>query len=104
MTVSGTQEGAITDVRDAIRLAKEYVKLVLSDEKYYDVGLEETEYDESDDHWKITIGFSRPWNTDGIYQQQAGVQIGILRPTGRSYKVVEIASDGKVLRMRNRYE
>lgn len=47
-------------VQEAVAKAKEYVRDVYADEKIRFVGLEEIEW--SDDVWRITIGFSRPWD------------------------------------------
>ena len=104
MNVSGVEKRPITDVRDAIRVAKDYVKYVLEGEYYTSIGLEETEYNLSNDTWRITIGFSRPWDTSAKYQEQIGVQMGYLKPTQRSFKVVEVAPDGTVMGMKNRLE
>ena len=49
------------DVKDAVRLAKAYVRDVFADENVSDVGLEETRFDESANRWTITIGFRRPY-------------------------------------------
>jgi hypothetical protein len=51
------------DVKSAINIAKEWVRDVLKDEEPANVGLEEVEHDDQQGVWKITIGFSRPWNT-----------------------------------------
>ncbi len=50
------------DVKDATRAAKEYWEHVYSDEETKDVGLEEVQFDESHNTWKITFGFSWPWD------------------------------------------
>jgi hypothetical protein len=50
------------DVKDAVRLAKTYVREVFADENINEVGLEETRFDESSGQWTITIGFRRPFD------------------------------------------
>lgn len=51
------------DVKEAVIHAKDWLKDTLSDENPTNVGLEEVEFDEAQHIWKITLGFSRPWNT-----------------------------------------
>ncbi len=50
------------DVKEAISLARDYVKEVFTEEQISAVGLEEVEFDESSDNWHVTIGFTRPWD------------------------------------------
>jgi hypothetical protein len=51
------------DVKDAVKAAKNWVLDVMQDEQPTNLGLEEVEFDEPHHIWKITLGFSRPWNT-----------------------------------------
>ncbi len=53
------------DVKQAVRAAKEYVAELYEDEHIMNVGLEEVVFEESPAVWKITIGFSRPWDLKG---------------------------------------
>ena len=73
------------EVKDAVRLAKDYVADLFEAEQITNVGLEEVEFDLSSNSWKVTIGFSRPWD-------QKGPLVAALaeRSPARSYKVVRI--------------
>jgi hypothetical protein len=82
-----------------IRAAKEFVADALADEKPINIGLEEIEYDPDQQLWKVTIGFSRPWNTE----RDALTALGGERALRRTYKVLDIKDVGlDVLSMRNR--
>jgi hypothetical protein len=86
------------DVRTAVHMAKNYVKDILEEEKPVNIGLEEVEFDPGTDEWRVTIGFSRAWDSPTV-------RMSILEdtPSRRSFKVVRIAnSTSEVLSMRNR--
>lgn len=51
------------DVQQAVKLAKDWVLDVMKDEDPINLGLEEVEFDDPSQVWKITLGFSRPWNS-----------------------------------------
>lgn len=51
------------DVRQAVKSAKDWVLDVMKAETPVNLGLEEVEFDDQNQVWKITLGFSRPWNT-----------------------------------------
>lgn len=51
------------DVKTAITIAKDFVAEVLAEERPSNIGLEEVEFDDRDDRWLVTVGFSRPWNS-----------------------------------------
>lgn len=90
------------DVKEAVGIAKAHIADVFADEEIEDVGLEEAV---RDDHaptgapvWKITIGFTRPWNrkidtaTMLRWQHRA-----------RAYKTVEIDErEGAILGVTDR--
>ena len=81
------------DVKDAVKIAKEYIADVFSDDDPFNIGLEEVEHDEFGDRWRITIGFSRPWN---ISQNIPNFLVrDSSDPPKRSYRVV-VVEDGKV--------
>lgn len=85
---------------DAIRTAKAYVADVFRDEKPVNMGLEELLYDDRDNIWRVTIGFSRDWQVPlvrrGFIAQVAP------EPLDRTFKVIEIRdSDGTVIGMKN---
>ena len=70
-------------VKDAVRMAKTYVTDLFADEQIMNVGLEEIEFDGMTNVWRITIGFSRPW--DQKKNLTAALVEGHQR---RSYKVL----------------
>ena len=48
------------DVKQAAKIAAEYFADLYADQKYSDILLEEVEYDEDDNVWRITLGYSPP--------------------------------------------
>ena len=72
-------------VKDAVRMAKTYVTDLFADEEIYNVGLEEVEFDGMKNGWRITVGFSRPWDHKTLL---TGALVDG-RPA-RSYKMVVI--------------
>lgn len=82
------------DVKEAVRVAKDYVIELFAEEGIVDVGLEEVDFDQLD-NWVVTIGFSRPWN------RNIGSVLG--GQVSRSYKAIRIQDgDGKVLSIKDR--
>ncbi len=75
------------DVKEAVWKAKDYIGELFAGEEITYVGLEEVVFDEESDNWKITIGFSRPWNNRNAF----ATRLGDLR-TMRSYKVICISN------------
>jgi len=51
------------EVREAVKSAKDWVLDVMKEEHPVNLGLEEVEFDDKNRVWKITLGFSRPWNS-----------------------------------------
>jgi hypothetical protein len=81
-------------VKEAIAKAKDYVWDLFSDDKIEHVALEEVEFDHHNNLWRITIGFSRPW------EQTAGL---LGRGAPRAYKLVEIDDEtGQLRAVKNR--
>jgi hypothetical protein len=75
------------DVKEAVATAKKYVGELFAQEGITNLGLEEVEFNEQAGEWRVTVGFSRPW--DGV-----GIFASVAQPNPRrSYKVVRI-SDG----------
>lgn len=86
------------DVKQAVRLAKDYVGEVYDGEQISNVGLEEVEFNPVSHQWKITVGFSRLWDREN----PTPIPISTIRRP-RSYKVVVIGdSNGQVLSMKDR--
>ena len=84
-------------VQDAVTTAKKHIQDLYSDEEIVHVGLEEVVLD--DDIWKVTIGFSRPWDISTT----SPISIVSPRPRPRTYKRVTIKDgDGEVLSIENR--
>ena len=87
------------DANEAIKSAKAQLKIYFNEEGISDLGLEEVDFSEADQEWRITLGFSRPWN------KYAGTIAEMMqRRPDRVYKVVHIPENGspKALRVSNR--
>nr|VFK27531.1 MAG: hypothetical protein BECKMB1821G_GA0114241_102838 [Candidatus Kentron sp. MB]VFK32086.1 MAG: hypothetical protein BECKMB1821I_GA0114274_102937 [Candidatus Kentron sp. MB]VFK75648.1 MAG: hypothetical protein BECKMB1821H_GA0114242_102811 [Candidatus Kentron sp. MB] len=50
------------EAKEAIKRAIEYVADVFEPENPKNIGLEEITLDERYNEWKVTVGFSRPWD------------------------------------------
>lgn len=89
------------DAKEAVRLAKQHVRYLFAEETITDMGLEEVEFNESDDTWSITIGFSRPWDQPcPIFGPALYSQMEVPR---RSYKAILISgSDAKIISVKDR--
>jgi hypothetical protein len=89
------------NANEAVRLAKLHVLDLFAEENIKNIGLEEVEFNESDNEWSITIGFSRPWDEPNSLLSAALVsQMGNPK---RSYKVVLISNlDARVISVKNR--
>lgn len=90
------------DVKQAIAAAKSYIAEVYADEGVANLGLEETELDPAQDVWRITLSFSRPWNTPRTRAQEVLESLGAVSTLRRSHKTVVVAPDGSVLSMKDR--
>ena len=86
------------DVRQAARTAKEYIVDLFADEQITNVGLEEVVFEDMSNNWKITIGFSRPWD------RKNALAVALADPrSARSYKVIRIDDDdGRVVSLTDR--
>ena len=88
------------NVQEAVNRARTYLAELYVDEKISNVGLEEVELDDKTNTWKITIGFSRPWDEPRnpfavITNQQTDLK--------RSYKLVQVNNEtGMILSVKNR--
>ncbi len=74
------------NVKDAVKMATEYVADIFATENPENIGLEEVFLNEHENMWEVTIGFSRPWD-----HQKMGILASVqsLNPT-RRYKIVKI--------------
>lgn len=88
------------EVKEAVALAKQYIREVFAEEPMIDLGLEEVEFDDSSGAWLITFGFSRPW--DDIKTPNPFAAIGGFKKK-RDYKIVRISDqDKKRISVKNR--
>ena len=86
------------DVRQAAGKARAFIADLFEGEEIAHVGLEEVDFDEASNEWKITIGFYRPWD-----QKSVPAAMGEVRLT-RSYKVVRINDEsGNVISVKHRF-
>lgn len=93
------------DVKEAVRIAREYITDLFADENVKHVGLEEVEFDDLSSVWNITIGFYRSWELPKDPPSFTLVFEGSAPPslTRRSYKIVRIRDDdGHVMSVMNR--
>jgi hypothetical protein len=83
-------------VKEAVAHAKRHLLELYSDEGLSNVGLEEVEFDNRLDEWRVTIGFSRPWD------DARGFAV-LTTPSQRTYKVVRVSNaDGPIRSVKNR--
>lgn len=93
------------DVKEAARTAKEYLADLFSEEEITDVGLEEVAFDGLSSEWRITMGFSRPWNRQRGHMNVFAA-LGDRQPSQmeRSYKVIAINDEsGAVISLKDRF-
>lgn len=81
------------EVKSAVRLAKSYISDLLAEEGITNLGLEEIQYDEDARVWRVTLGFSRPWNT----VRNALTAISGESAPKRAFRVVSIKDSGEVV-------
>ena len=93
------------DVKEAIAAAKQYVESIYASggEAISNLGLEEVEYDEADERWRITLAFSRPWNTPRTRAAEVLESLGAAPAAQkRSFKVLTVEKGGRILSMKSR--
>ena len=73
------------DVKEAAQKAKEYLTELFAGEEFTNVGLEEIDFDAMSNDWKITMGFSRPWDHKNVISATFGEG-----SPARSYKVASV--------------
>lgn len=86
---------------EAVRVAREYILRLFTDEKIARVGLEELEFRAEDAVWEVTIGFQRLWQSDSPAQLDSVPLPGPPNPD-RTYKTVCIRDDGTVIALKHR--
>jgi hypothetical protein len=91
------------DVKEAVTAAKSHLADLFEGEKVMNLGLEEVEFDEEHREWRVTVGFSRPWDREP--NPALGSLADVLTPMrqlARDYKIVRLRdSDGRVLAVKN---
>jgi len=88
------------NVREAVVIAKSWVKDILADENVSNIGLEEVNHDDDNGIWYITIGFSRPWNSQRTNALSAFIDESALK---RAYRVIAVREpNGEVISMKRR--
>lgn len=86
------------NVKEAVKVAKEYVLDLFAEEEINNLGLEEVEFSEGEQIWSVTVGFSRPWELPNNT-----ILAALAKPSDRSYKIVRIDDKaGQVKSVKNR--
>ncbi|CAN7430413.1 hypothetical protein LJR231_002796 [Phyllobacterium sp. LjRoot231] len=88
------------NVKEAVKIAKEYAAHIFEEDGMSNFGLEEVEYDVDHDEWLITVGFSRPWSSS---RNALSAITGEASPK-RLYRVVRINAKGDVLSVKRRVD
>ena len=93
------------DVKEAVKTAKDYVTELFEGEDLENVGLEEVLFDDEAEVWKVTVGFTRPWDrAKNLMDAMSAVSAGEFPEwKRRSFKVVQIQDGtGKVVSLTHR--
>ena len=98
-----TLEGAM-DAREAVRTARHYVSELFADDEIGRVDLEEVDFENESDVWKITVSFTRPNDRPELVEAIIpGHPLADATPVRRSYKVVNIDdASGSVTSLKHR--
>ena len=90
------------DVKQAAQAARKYVTDVFADDTISYIALEEVEFDEGSDVWRITLSFLRPTGTKNSLDVIApGLSRG--ENVQRSYKIVNVDDQsGRVISVKHR--
>lgn len=91
------------EVKEAARQAKQYIADLFKEEQVQQIGLEEIEFDEATKTWRVTVGFSRPWDRTNE-PPFSSAMVDLLGPRrGRDMKSVTLNdNDGRVVSVKNR--
>ena len=85
----------ITEAKQAVSIAKHHLQEIYQDETLLNLGLEEVE-NRVGLGWLVTLGFSRPWNNP------LNPIVASLANPRRTYKVVNVATDGSIQSIKNK--
>ena len=78
-------------MKNVVSLARQQIRELFAEEGISDLGLEEVKFDDNESMWRVTIGFSRPWDQPkGALSEFTGAK------KQRDYKVVRIADSTDV--------
>ncbi len=89
------------DIKQAVKVAKDYVVSVFAEDGGSEFALEEVDFDHEKSDWLITISFRR--NSEFARMPNLNKGYGLLGMFPRFQKVVRINSDtGKILSVKNR--
>ena len=90
------------DVKEAAQTARKYVADVFADDNISYVALEEVDFDEGSDIWRITLSFLRPTGTmNNLDLISPGLSRG--ENVRRSYKIVNVDDQsGRVISVKHR--
>jgi hypothetical protein len=75
------------NVKEAVKKAIEHVSDIFEPEQPQNIGLEEVVFNEDENAWEVTVGFSRPWD-----HPKSVIATQSLNPA-RQYKVVKIDNE-----------
>jgi hypothetical protein len=93
------------DIKQAAAIAKSQINELFSNEGAENIGLEEIDFDEEKSVWRVTVGFSRPWdrlNENPLVSAVADAY-RLQRKRVRDMKVVTLTdADGTVVSVKNR--
>lgn len=87
------------DVTKAVQAARMHISEIFAGEMLTDIGLEEVRFDDGENVWLITVGFSRPWDDPNRH----GGGFGESTPPQRTYMTVRLDdATGKALELTRR--
>ena len=91
-------------VREAVRKARAYVADIFADDEIGRVDLEEVDFDDQSDVWRITVSFTRPTDRPELVESIVpGHPLADGTPVRRSYKLVNIDdASGNIISLRHR--
>jgi hypothetical protein len=98
MTQNATESKSVIDVREAARIARDYIQHAFADEGISAIQLEEVELSDDEKYWYVTIGFDTKRKVLEDYYEDLLNEVRHKVPKYvRDYKAVIVrASDGKV--------
>ncbi|MEA2601049.1 MAG: hypothetical protein QOF89_2041 [Acidobacteriota bacterium] len=81
------RESVMIGVKEAVRIAAEYLASLYEGKDLRDVLLEEVRLSDDDQYWLVTMGFSRPVPTNPVLEALGGENLK------REYKVFEVSAE-----------